>query len=63
VLVGLTSALAGCNGDEKVTATPVPAAIRQLVIRPLFGGMPLDNRVLDPEFALIDGQAWVPYPQ
>jgi len=63
-VIGLfAGVLSACSGDDSGTDKPVmvPPALRELTTRKLFGEMPLDNRLIDPQFALIDGQAWLPY--
>lgn len=59
----LAVALHACGSQPK-SAGPVeePAVtqpLRTVTERPLFGGMPLDNLMLDPGFALLDGVGWM----
>ena len=64
LLVVASAWLCACHKETTTKSSPQiepPPPLRQLVTRPLFGQMPVDNRVLDPQFALVDGQGWMPY--
>jgi len=47
--------------DATVAPDLAPPPLRKLVQKPLFGQMPLDNRVSHPEFTIIDGLSWFPW--
>lgn len=42
-------------------APDLPPPLRKLTQRPLFGQMPLNNRVSHPEFTVVDGLSWLPW--
>ena len=55
-------ALAACKKEKSVTpVVPPMPPLRHLTTHPLFGGMPTDNGILDPQFAVLNGQGWMPY--
>ena len=47
--------------DATVPAADAPPPLRKLIQKPLFGQMPLDNRVSHPEFTVVDGLSWFPW--
>ena len=42
-------------------AVDAPPPLRKLIQKPLFGQMPLNNRVSHPEFTVFDGLSWFPW--
>jgi hypothetical protein len=42
-------------------AVDAPPPLRKLTKKPLFGQMPLNNRVSHPEFTIFDGLSWFPW--
>jgi hypothetical protein len=63
IIASITLGLGACGSDKKRSPTPdepvVEQALRTVEQRNLFGDMPSENRMLDPQFALLDGVAWL----
>ncbi len=73
LLASLLSAAGGCDrrpahladaavsNDAAPDSAVVPDPLRHLERRGLFAQTPVENRFMDPSFALIDGVAWSPF--